>query len=149
MSGAGRDTVECGDLRLALQQQRALTAAQQAHVDDCNECLEVWLDSAVTQALNTRPSAEVSADFAARVAAGLPAIYGGESPNRGRKREHVGHWGLITAVVLLAVGMVVMTVVNPVGLHTWMGITFLMLVASEIAGIALWLGWRSAVAPRK
>jgi hypothetical protein len=131
--------MDCGALRQAFAQGRPLTAAEQAHVDGCEACLDAWLDSTVTEALNEKPEVGIPADFAARVAAGLPEkrVSARGTPNRMR------HWGLIAAVIVAAVVLVAIAVANPVKVNTWIGMGLLVLVVSEVAGIALWLGART------
>jgi len=128
-------SMNCGELQTALKQGRALTVAEAAHLDGCGECLEVWLDATVTQALDAKPVVEVPAEFAARVAAGLPA-----KPMVARRG---GHWGLTTAVLLVAVGMIALAVADPAAMKGEMGAVFVALVVTEIAGIALWLAPRT------
>jgi len=136
MSGTG--AMNCDQLRGAMRQGYALTGADLAHVEHCEECLEMWLDATVTQALDAKPEVTIPADFSARVAAGLPAKPGGaEESRRGRYREH---WGLITAIVLVAAELLAMALTDPHMMATRMGVVFMVLVATEIAGIALWLG---------
>jgi hypothetical protein len=96
----------------------------------------VWLDVTVTEALNAKPEVRVPADFAAQVAAQLPEKRSVVRGARGRER----HWGLITAILLVAVGLVAAAVADPSGLNSRMGLIFMALVVSEIAGIGLWLG---------
>jgi hypothetical protein len=126
----------CAALRRKLEEKHALAAAESAHVESCETCLEVWLDVTVTEALNAKPEVRVPADFAAQVAAQLPEKRSVVRGARGRER----HWGLITAILLVAVGLVAAGVADPSGLNSRMGLIFMALVVSEIAGIALWLG---------
>jgi hypothetical protein len=130
--------MNCDELRSAMKQGRALTAVEQEHVNECEACLEAWLDATVTQALDAKPEVRIPADFAARVAARLPeqsgtAVQSGRGPYR-------AHWGLITAIVLVTVGLLVMAVADPVRMNTRMGMILMALLVAEIAGIALWLG---------
>jgi hypothetical protein len=130
--------MSCEAVQQTLRQGRALTAAERAHVDGCDACLDAWLDATVTQALDAKPEVKIPADFVARVMAGLP-----EKRDEGRVRQNSvrggSYWGLITAILLVAAGMVAMAVADPVRANTWIGMVFLVLVVSEIAGIALWL----------
>jgi hypothetical protein len=128
--------INCDELRQALKQGRALTTAESAHVEGCDSCLEAWLDATVTQALDAKPEVKIPADFAARVARGLSAKRGAV----GASRERSPHWGLATASLLVAAGLIAMAVADPVRVNTWVGVVFVTLVVSEIAGIALWLG---------
>lgn len=127
-----RDTMNCADIQRALREARALTAAEAAHMENCDACLEL----AVTEALDAKPQVHIPADFAARVAAQVPAKR--NAPVAPRVRTH--HWGLLTAILLIAVGLIATAFADPRGLNTRMGAVFMLLVASEIAGIALWLG---------
>jgi hypothetical protein len=137
-TGAGSEwsVMSCEAMQQRLRQGRTLTAAESAHVKGCDTCLEAWLDATVTQALDAKPEVEIPADFAARVVRGLPAKRGAV----GVSRKRSPHWGLATAIVLVAAGLIAMTVADPVRANTWIGALFLGLVVSEIAGIALWLG---------
>ena len=132
---ADRDTMNCADTQRALREARALTAAEAAHMENCDACLEL----AVTEALDAKPQVHIPADFAARVAAQVPAKH--NVPVAPRVRTH--HWGLLTAILLIAVGLTAAAFADPSGLNTRMGAVFMLLVASEIAGIALWLGPKS------
>lgn len=136
MSDTGPEMMSCERLRPMLEQGRALTAAESVHVEGCNACLEAWLDATVTKALYTKPEVPIPADFAARVAARLPEKSGHFLPSRGYDRP----WGLLAAILLVVVGLVAMAVADPVGLNTRLGMIFMGLVVTEIAGIALWLG---------
>jgi hypothetical protein len=129
--------MSCGEIQHALRHGRALTAEQSAHAEDCDACLNVWLDATVTRALDAKPEVEIPSDFAARVASNLPAK---RTPSNIRSRAN--HWGLTTAVLLVAAGMIAMTATHPVAMNTWTGVVFLSLVVTEVAGIALWLGQR-------
>jgi hypothetical protein len=134
MPDACGDTVMCEEVESAIAQGRGLSLAESAHVEGCETCLEAWLDATVVAALNAKPEARIPADFAARVAARLPQRGASRRAMEGR------HWGLATAVLLVAVGLVVAAVSDPAGLNTRMGMVFIAVVVSEIAGIGLWLG---------
>ena len=140
MSGTRPDTISCPQLQQGMQQafkkMRALTAAEATHVENCKECFKAWLDESVTQALDTKPEVEIPDGFAARVAEKLPAK---RSVTR-RAGKAARQWGLLTAVLLVCVGMLAIAFINPIGVHSRMGMVFMALVVSEIAGIALWLG---------
>jgi hypothetical protein len=129
------DEMICGALRRKLEEKHAL-AAESAHLEGCDACLEVWLDATVAEALDAKPEVRVPADFAARVAAGLPEKRGALRGARRRGRQ----WGLITAVLLVAMGLAAAALADPGGLNSRMGLVFMALVVSEIAGIGLWLG---------
>jgi hypothetical protein len=113
---------------------------ESAHVEHCDVCLQLWLDATVTQVLDAKPAVKVPADFAARVAAHLPEKRSTPAGARGSMSGRGRHWGLITATVLVACGLIGTAIADPAGLTTRMGVIFLLLAASEIAGIALWLG---------
>lgn len=131
--------MSCNYIQQILSNGRPLTAAESAHVETCDSCLEAWLDSTVTQALDARPEVSIPADFAARIVSNLP-----EKPiATPRLVPRMHHWGLITATLLIAVGMIAMAVTHPVSINSWTGIVFLSLVVTEVSGIALWLGRRS------
>ena len=136
MSDARGNAMICAELHEKLAQGGALTAAESAHVKSCDTCLEAWLEATVTRALDAKPEVRVPADFAARVGARLPEK---RSPVP-LKGDRTRHWGLATAILLVAVGLVAAAFADPSGLNTRMGLVFMALVVSEIAGIALWLG---------
>ena len=136
MPGTDRDAMTCANIQATLRQERALTAAESAHVETCEACLEAWLDASVKQALDAKPEAPIPADFAARVAAQLPE----KSRTPAGRGGSMRHWGLIMATVFVAGGMIGTAIADPTGLTTRMGMIFLLIAASEIAGIALWLG---------
>lgn len=138
MPGINPNPVSCDGLRLTLRQGRALTGAESVHVEECESCLDAWLDATVAQALDAKPEVRIPADFSARVAENLPEKRSAAGDARGPGR----HWGLLTAIVLVAVGMIAAAVADPVNVHSWIGMIVMALVVSEIAGIALWLGPR-------
>ena len=126
------DSMNCEALERALHEGRKLTNEQLAHVENCDECMDVWL----TLALEAKPEVAVPADFAARVASSMPA--------RREKREVLRvprHWGLISAMAVITVLMAAGFVGSPPA-NTWVGVVFVSVVATEIAGLALWLGPR-------
>jgi hypothetical protein len=133
---SGGDAAVCVELQPALRQGRALTAAESAHIEQCENCLDAWLDATVTQTLDTKPEVRIPDDFSARVAENLPEKRSAARGARGPAR----HWGLLTAIVLVAVGMVAAAVADPRGVNTRLGMIVMALVVAEIAGIALWLG---------
>jgi hypothetical protein len=137
MPGSDGGEMNCAKIKSEVRQARALTAAEGAHVEGCDDCLETWLEATVTQALDAKPEVRIPVDFAARVAAQVPAQR--EAPVAPRV-VRARNWGLLTSILLIAVGLVATAVADPSGLNTRMGAVFMLLVASEIAGIALWLG---------
>lgn len=144
MADARRGTVKCEELQKALRespgQAHALTTGESAHVEGCDACLNVWLETTVTAALDTKPEVRIPEDFALRVSAKLPArdklVHVAEST--ARAAQH--HWGLFTAIALVTVGLFATVAVDPSALATRMGAIFMLIVAAEIVGIALWLG---------
>lgn len=134
--------LSCEQLRASMAQGRALNAAERAHMERCEACLDAW----VCDALESKPEVRIPADFAARVAAALPETRGAARESHGGEhtgvRTYVRQWGLMTAIALVAVGLIAMPVADPTVLNTRMGLVFVGIVASEIAGIALWLGTR-------
>ena len=126
------DGLNCEALERVLHEGRKLTAVELAHVENCDECMDVWL----TLALEAKPEVAIPENFASRVAACLPA--------RQEKRAALRmprHWGLITAMAVITVLMAVGFVGSPPA-NTWVGVVFVSVVATEIAGLALWLGPR-------
>ena len=139
MADGNRNTMNCGDLQAELR-LRALTVAESDHVESCNACFEAWLEATVTQALDAKPAVKIPADFATRVAAHLPEKRSTPAGTRVSMIQRGQHWGLITATALVACGLIGTAIADPGGLTTRMGVIFLLIAASEIAGIALWLG---------
>jgi hypothetical protein len=125
--------MNCESLQRAMiEERRELTMDEAAHLAACDECMEVML----TVSLEEKPIVAVPADFAARVVAGLPA--------RQTKRAAIRTprpWGFMTAMAIATVLLVVCFAGSP-PVNTWVGLVFVLLVASEIAGLALWLGPR-------
>lgn len=131
--------LSCEQLRSAIAQGGALTAAEWAHVEACEACLDAW----VCYGLESKPEAKIPVDFAARVAAAVPGKR--ETARELRQentevRSHERQWGLLTAMALVAAGLVAMTFADPMVLNTRIGLVLIGIAASEIAGIALWLG---------
>jgi hypothetical protein len=133
-----RRAMSCQEMQQIMRRSCGLTAAERAHVDRCETCLDAWLDATVTWVLDAKPEVEIPGKFAARIAAGLPAKRNAVSAPRSPSR----HWGLFTAILLVAMGMTAMAIADPVRMNTWIGVMFTVLVVAEIAGIALWLGTR-------
>lgn len=145
MADRDRSTITCGDLQARLRESGTITDLESAHVEHCDECLQTWLEATVTQALDAKPAVKIPPDFAAGVAAQVPE----KRRARMQTRDSKSHWGLITAAVLVASGMIGTAIADPTGLTTRMGVIFLVIAASEIAGIALWLGLGRATGPSR
>ena len=126
------DGMNCEALERALHEGRKLTTEELAHVESCDECMDVWL----TLALEAKPGVVIPENFAARVATGLPARQTKRAALRSNR-----HWGLITALAVLTLLMTVGFGGSP-PVNSWIGLVFLSVVATEIAGLALWLGPR-------
>jgi len=126
------DGISCEALERALHEGRKLTKEELEHVEGCGECMDVWL----TLALESKPEVVIPENFAARVAAGLPARQPKRAIWRGNR-----HWGLVSAVAVVTVLMVVGFRGSPPA-SSWVGLLFVSVVATEIAGLALWLGPR-------
>jgi hypothetical protein len=131
MRNADGNAVNCEHVQSALAQSRGLMPAELAHVESCDVCMEAWL----TQALDAKPEVQIPADFAARVVANLPEKRAAVRVRQNYER----HWGLLTAILLVAAGLIAAAVADPTGLTTRIGVIFMLLVVSEIAGITLWL----------
>ncbi len=130
-------TINCEALRSAMKTRRELTAEEQEHVEQCEDCMDAWLEATATQALETKPEVRIPADFTARVAAKLPEkrlVSAQREPSQER------HWGLVTAIILVAVGLAAAAVADPRMMTTGIGVIAMTIVAAEIAGIGLWLG---------
>jgi hypothetical protein len=126
------DGISCEALERALHEGRKLTTLELAHVEGCDECMDVWL----TLALEAKPEVAIPENFAARVAAGLPVRQPTRTVLRGNR-----HWGLVTAMAVVTVLMAVGYAGSPPA-TSWVGLVFMSVVATEIAGLALWLGPR-------
>jgi len=133
---SGTDGMNCDSMQSAMKQGRTLTVAELAHVESCDACLEAWLDATVTQVLDAKPEVRIPQDFAARVASGLPEK---QVVQAQRERGREQHWGLATAVVLVALGLLAAVVADPRMMTTDIGVIAMTIVAAEIAGIGLWL----------
>lgn len=126
--------VNCEALQRTLRGERELTAEDSAHLEECDVCLDVSL----TVMLDIKPEVEIPRDFAARVVASLPA----KTAARSRSPRHAG---LITAMAAIAI-LLVVCFAGAKPADNWTGLVFMLLVATEVAGIALWLapkhsGW--------
>ena len=126
--------VNCEALQRTLRGERELTAEEFAHLEECDACLDVSL----TVMLDIKPEVEIPRDFAARVVASLPA----KTAARSRSPRHAG---LITAMAAIAI-LLVVCFAGAKPADNWTGLVFMLLVATEVAGIALWLapkhsGW--------
>jgi hypothetical protein len=124
------DGMNCEALQTVLRQGRELTRAESAHLDECDACMDAWL----TAALDEKPEVAIPTDFAARVAARLPA-----QPAQRATTRRPQHLGLTAAVAVIAV-LLAVWFSGPAPMNSWVGLLFVMLVASEVAGLALWLG---------
>jgi hypothetical protein len=125
------DRVNCENLQRAMREGRELTQAELAHINECDACADASMDAWLTAALDRKPEVAIPVDFAARVAAGLPP----------RPPRHETARSVICAMVVALVVLVLCFAGrNPAS--SWVGVVFVMLVASEIAGFALWLGPR-------
>lgn len=144
MSDASRNAVSCAELQRVLResprQTHTLTGDESSHVEGCDACLEAWLETMVTQALDAKPEVQIPEDFAKRVAAQVPAKQEPARVTEGDSRRNGRHWGLLTASVLVAGGLIATAFADPTGWSTRVGVIVTLIVASEIAGIALWLG---------
>jgi hypothetical protein len=94
------------------------------------------MDAWLTLVLDAKPEVEIPADFAARVVAGLPARSERQSAVRAQRP-----WGVISGMAVVLV-LLVLCFAGPAPANPWVGLVFVMVVASEIAGLALWLGPR-------
>jgi hypothetical protein len=134
--GIDGNGVNCEALQRELREGRGLTPEltkeHSAHVDECDACMDVWL----TLALDAKPEVAIPADFAALVAAMAPALPAKREALRTPRR-----WGVISAMAVVTVLMMV-CFAGPAPTNSWVGLVFVMLIASEIAGLALWLGPR-------
>jgi hypothetical protein len=124
------DSMNCDIVQRQLRQGRELTTADLAHIDGCDVCTDAWL----TAALDAKPEVAISEGFAARVAAMAPARRQKQPLPRAQRP-----WGLVTAAAMITVLLVVWFSGSTYA-NSWVSVLFVMLVASEIAGLALWLG---------
>jgi hypothetical protein len=129
------DSVNCERLQRTVRSGRdgrELTKEQSAHLDECDACMDAWL----TVVLDKKPEVAIPADFAARVTAMAPV----RQENRVRARAP-RHWGVISAMAVVTV-LLVVCFAGSHPANSWIGLTFMLVVVSEIAGLALWLGPR-------
>lgn len=137
---------ECEAVWQALRKRRALTPAEAAHAETCPVCADAVMETEIEAALESKAEVAVPAEFAARV-----ALLAREEKsvrrwvrNGLRKKLPRRHAGLDAAVGLLLVLLAVVTMSDP---HWLMAtgaarMTLLLVLAGELAGIALWLGLR-------
>jgi hypothetical protein len=130
MDGMRDYSVNCEDLQKTLREGRGLTNEQSAHIEECEACMEAWL----TLALDAKPEVAIPPDFAARVAAELPS-----RPQKRQAMRTPRHLGLAIAMAMATV-LLVVCFSGPERANSWVGLVFVMLVATEVAGLALWLG---------
>ncbi len=145
-------TTECEAVWQALREGRGLTAAEAAHAEKCTACADAAMERDIEVALEARPEAAVPADFAARVAV---RAQDEKSARRWARQKLAGagwlgrmlgrHPGRNAAVGLLLAMMVVVTMRDPQWLTATgtVRMTLMLVLAGEMAGIALWLGLRS------
>jgi hypothetical protein len=126
------DGISCEALERALHEGRKLTKEELAHLEDCDECMDVWL----TLALEAKPEVAIPDDFAARFAAIAPA-----RPEKRQRVRTTRHWGMISAIAVVTVLMMV-CFAGPQPANSWFGLVFMLVVATEIAALALWLAPR-------
>jgi len=128
-----RDDGNCEVMQRAMREGRRLAKHERAHVDDCQACMDAWL----TTLLEEKPQVAIPEDFAARVAAMAPA--------RQRKKREAAPgrkpWGLAAAIAIVSV-LLAVWFSGPAPANSSIGVVFVMLVASEITALALWLGPR-------
>lgn len=124
------DGVNCEAMQQAMRERHELAKDQLCHLYECEPCMDLWL----TAALDEKPEVKIPPDFAARVAA--------VTPTRPEKRETARtprHWGVISAMAVVTVVLVICFAVSPPP-NSWVETALVLLVATEIAGLALWLG---------
>lgn len=134
----------CEAVRLRLQAGGELTPAEMEHAEACSECMDALLESDVTAALAAKPRVRAPENFAATLALRLPPQKDSKTWGRQKALRLFGgqHAGLLSAVALLLVLLVVVTVSDP----RWLAAkgpletTLILFLLVEVAGIALWLG---------
>lgn len=140
---------ECEGVRRSLLARRALTAEQQAHAGTCAVCADALMETEIEAALEETPEVVVPAEFAAHVAM------------RAREEKSVRRWvrqglrkkwprrhvGLAVAVGLLLALLAAVTMGDPHWLTAagTASVDLLLVLAGEVAGLALWLGLRREV----
>lgn len=139
----------CEVVRRALLQRRELTVAERAHAATCAVCADAVMETEIEAALAEKPEVAVPAEFAARVAmrAGQEKHVGRRVRRGLRKRWGDRHVGLDVAVGLLLVLLAAVTMSDPHWLTArgTAGMTLMLVLAGEVAGLALWLGLRREV----
>lgn len=126
------DGISCEALERALHEGQKLTKEELAHVEDCDECMDVWL----TLALEAKPEVAIPDGFATRIAAMAPA-----RPEKRQALRTTRHWGMISAITVVTV-MMMICFAGPRPVNSGVGLVFMLVVATEIAGLALWLAPR-------
>lgn len=140
---------KCEAVRGSLLARRELTAAEREHAETCAVCSEALLEAEIEAALEEKPEVAVPVEFAARVATrALEEKSVRRWVRRGwRMRGSRRHLGLDVAVGLLLALLAVVTMGDP----RWLVATgtarvdLLVVLAGEVAGLALWLGLRREV----
>lgn len=146
---------ECEVVRRALLAGRELTAAEVAHAEACEACADAVTEIEIEAALMVQPRVEIPEGFAARVTRELPQRQGARRWARQKLTYGLRlgrHVGRDTAVALLLGMMLVVTMSDPrwfAGMPsmrmTWPGMVWMLVLAGEVAGVALWLGLRSEI----
>lgn len=147
-SGEVRVT-ECEGVRRALLQRRELTAEERAHAERCGVCADAVMETEIEAALEAKPEVVIPAEFAARVALRARGEKRGARRWAQQKVAH-GRWrhaGRNAAVGLVLVLLAAVTMSDP----QWWTATgtvpmmLMLMLAGEVAGIALWLGLRREI----
>lgn len=140
-------TSVCEAVRQSLLVRRGLTPAQLAHVETCGACSAAVMETEIEAELETKPEVMVPADFAARVAQRAQSEGGVRSWLRKDLRRKLPRrdLGRNAAIAVLVVLMAAVTMSDPHWLVATgtMRMMLMLLLAGELAGIALWLGLRT------
>jgi hypothetical protein len=103
--------------------------------DDATEAL----DLRVVNALEVQPGIEIAADFAARVAAKVPARRKVLAQARELRTTRYGYWMLGICMVVLLVAMLAFAPRAVASSALWVGIEWTM--CAQFVLLALWFGW--------
>ena len=144
----GVEVSECEAVRRALLDDRELTVKQLAHAETCAVCADAVMETEIAVALEAKPEVAVPAGFSARVAM---RARDEKSVRRwvrqGLRKRLPRHAGLGVAVGLLLALLAVVTMSDP----RWLAATgtvrigLMLVLAGEVAGLALWLGLRREI----
>jgi hypothetical protein len=116
----------------------ALTEAETRHMDGCEACMRVLVESALSE----KPAVVIPEDFARRVSALAPVPT--ESMRRALRQTRASRLAAIFSLILVLAALAVLLLVpgRDLPVNGSMLLTFETLMAIEAAGLAWWLAGR-------